>query len=151
MSQMCTLSLLLFSLAAGCATGSGGPPRTWTLEELHPGLVKRAAFESGCPAEELELVELDKRTIGVSGCNRRMVYVQDCDVRYYQGTPIHNKCTWTLNSSNQDGEAMEGGSAGQPSQGRKPGGRQAGEGVSDASPQSDNGSGDGEWEDLPGP
>jgi hypothetical protein len=49
--------------AAGC---------TATLQD---GLMKRAAYELRCPAEQLTLTALGTATYGVDGCGRRAVYV----------------------------------------------------------------------------
>jgi hypothetical protein len=63
----------------GCAR-----PEPATAQQLRA----RAGFELGCPAEELELVQLDRSTGGVIGCGRRVVYVESCS--------SGPSCTWSF-------------------------------------------------------
>jgi len=53
-------------------------------------LVTRAAFDLNCPKEDLQVVVIDGRTRGVSGCGQRATYVCTTVVA---GT----HCTWVLN------------------------------------------------------
>lgn len=58
-------------------------------------LRSRAAFDLKCNETDLQIVDLDGRTKGVSGCGARGVYVEDCQ-RTWANT---SSCTWVLNSS----------------------------------------------------
>jgi hypothetical protein len=51
-------------------------------------LRSRAAFELGCPPEQLELIRIDQTTGGVIGCGRRVVYVESC-----RGS---QRCSWSF-------------------------------------------------------
>jgi hypothetical protein len=84
--QLAAIGLLLCSFGCGAAT----------IKQLS----KRAAFELECPAEQLEIVEIDTRTRGVSGCGRRAVYVETCE-RFGQYNEF-GKCTWTLDSNQKN-------------------------------------------------
>lgn len=59
----------------------------------------RAAFDLECPAHTVKLVEIDERTMGVSGCGQRATYVEQCEVR-----PYHRACTWVLNHEDEPAE-----------------------------------------------
>jgi hypothetical protein len=50
----------------------------------------RAAFELSCPSEHMTAMAIDKTTIGVTGCNRRAVYVL---------VPSIGGAKWVLNST----------------------------------------------------
>lgn len=63
----------------------------------------RAAFDFDCPESELELHEIDDRTMGVRGCGHRATYVEMC--RYGEYGPYD--CTWTLNTDAQDDRGRE--------------------------------------------
>jgi hypothetical protein len=90
-----------------------GIPRNWSLGVLplvgalfslslvHCGaatveqLEKRASFDLDCPAEKIDIVEIDSSTMGVSGCGQRATYVESCDAA--PNNPAR-ECTWVLNS-----------------------------------------------------
>ncbi len=65
-----------------------------TLEQLQA----RAAFDLGCPKEQLSVVELDGQTRGVTGCGKKATYVESCRSAM-NGAPVD--CTWVLNSPQQ--------------------------------------------------
>jgi hypothetical protein len=69
--------------ASGCAT----------TKEVHP-LTKRASFDFQCPTDQLLYYELDRRSYGVSGCDKRATYVETC-----QGQGFSEQCTWVLNGA----------------------------------------------------
>ena len=50
----------------------------------------RAAFEMSCPPEQLQAMAIDKTTIGVTGCERKGVYVL---------VPAIGGAKWVLNST----------------------------------------------------
>jgi hypothetical protein len=57
-------------------------------------LRRRASFDLSCPASQLRMVDLDEKTVGVSGCGDKAVYVSACD-----GQPGHftTTCKWVQN------------------------------------------------------
>jgi hypothetical protein len=55
-------------------------------------LKSRAASDFGCPASDLSLQKIDRRTYQVSGCNQRGTYISSCNYENQTG------CTWILNS-----------------------------------------------------
>jgi hypothetical protein len=57
-------------------------------------LVHRAAFDFGCAASGLKVVDIDESTEGVVGCGRRGTYVQSCDGPRNR---LDTTCTWVLN------------------------------------------------------
>jgi hypothetical protein len=78
-------------LLVGCRHGSD--PKT----AEGPGdedLRKRAAFDMNCP--NLEFVQISEQTVGVRGCGKQQVYVQQCNNPH-----IPWDCTWVLNSVQQ--------------------------------------------------
>jgi hypothetical protein len=58
-------------------------------------LWKRAAFDTGCAREELQFVRLSDDTVGVTGCGRKLVYIQDCHPQAAWD------CKWVLNSDEE--------------------------------------------------
>ncbi len=52
-------------------------------------LVSRASFDLGCPADRLQVVELDAHVRGVSGCGKRATYVWQAR-NSYEGDWIAN-------------------------------------------------------------
>ena len=56
-------------------------------------LQQRAVYDLGCPAEQLGLSHVDARTKMVSGCGRRLVYVEDC--AQMSGTIL---CSWRVDT-----------------------------------------------------
>lgn len=81
-------TLLLMLVLASCATNA-------TVAQLKT----RAAFDLACPAESLELHELDARTRGVTGCGKRATYVEHCKpcANGYVGC----ECTWVMNTDDR--------------------------------------------------
>jgi hypothetical protein len=77
------LSCALPLLALACV-----PP---TRAQL-PRLQQRAVFDLGCAGEQLYVVHIDERTKAVSGCGRRLVYLEDCD------RGAGNVCSWKLDT-----------------------------------------------------
>jgi hypothetical protein len=66
------------------ATGPGA-----TLGQLQ----NRAVFDLGCPSQSLWVYHVDSRTKAVTGCGRRLLYVESCqDIRGEQA------CTWVMNT-----------------------------------------------------
>ena len=58
-------------------------------------LQRRASFDLNCPAAELTVVPIDRRTRGVRGCGKRVTYVETCRA-CANGHPSCD-CTWVLN------------------------------------------------------
>ena len=58
-------------------------------------LRNRAAFDLDCRSDQLEVVEIDGKTRGVTGCGRRNTYVEDCEREEAFGARAG--CTWVLN------------------------------------------------------
>lgn len=56
-------------------------------------LVSRATFDLECPKPQVRVLDLGKRVRGVEGCNRRLSYVEVCEVR-----PDGTHCTWVINA-----------------------------------------------------
>jgi hypothetical protein len=56
----------------------------------------RAAFDMSCPRQQIELVRLDDRTTGVSGCGQKATYVESCGM--IDGYGGKHDCTWVLNT-----------------------------------------------------
>jgi hypothetical protein len=78
----------LLVTAGGCVTTSKPIVRASLVQ-----LEARSAFDLGCSYRELSLYHFDDRTKGVTGCGRRLTYVEDCrDL----GTAV--SCSWVLNS-----------------------------------------------------
>jgi hypothetical protein len=65
--------------------GLGAWACTPTEEQLRPKLLERASFDLDCPANQLDVVDLDGPTRGVSGCGRRGSYIAICQF---------SACTW---------------------------------------------------------
>ncbi len=59
--------LALALMIAGCAT--------LNAESFRRTDLSRAAFELNCKAEQLSVVDVAPREVGVSGCGKRAVYV----------------------------------------------------------------------------
>lgn len=55
-------------------------------ENMLTGLRERAGFAMGCPDSELQLHYLEGLSYGVSGCEKRLIFVYDCHAR--------GGCTW---------------------------------------------------------
>ncbi len=73
------LALCAFGLLLGCQLRR----EPATADQLRA----RAAFELGCPPEYLALIRIDEPTGGVTGCGRRVLYVETCD--------RSGRCRWT--------------------------------------------------------
>jgi hypothetical protein len=76
--------LLMALLACGAATDDQ--------------LKTRAAFDLNCPAAQVNVVELDSSTRGVTGCGQRATYIESCDA---PSNNMARSCTWVLNNANQ--------------------------------------------------
>jgi hypothetical protein len=63
-----------------------------TTEQLRA----RAAFDLSCPAGQIQLVDIDDRTEGVTGCGQRVTYVENCS--FVDGYGGKHDCTWILNT-----------------------------------------------------
>lgn len=83
-------------LAALALVGCGGAA-------TESQLLARASHDLGCGEQSLDVVEIDDRTRGVQGCNRRATYIATCETvpyvtRGYNGTTASGyttgKCTW---------------------------------------------------------
>lgn len=59
-------AVVVLGTLAGCTHGREGFIR-------YDGL-KRATFDLDCPMEQLEVTEINGRTVGVAGCDRKTVY-----------------------------------------------------------------------------
>ena len=93
--KLSALALPFLVLASGC----GAPIAT---------LVARAQFDFSCPERDLRVTRLSDQTFGVTGCNRRAVYINICDVTGWG--PMN--CRWVMNSP--DTSAVPGGPANMP-------------------------------------
>src|SRR5688572_16495703 len=78
----------LLALAALLACGGA------TNEQLKA----RTAFDLNCPQDKIQITEIDVRTRGVTGCGKRVVYVESCDAPRESAAAT---CTWVLNSDSQ--------------------------------------------------
>jgi hypothetical protein len=76
--------VILIWAMLGCGGASG--------EQLRA----RAAFDLNCPSEQIQIVVLDDRTQGVTGCGQRGTYVENCGWR--DGYGGKHDCTWILNT-----------------------------------------------------
>jgi hypothetical protein len=65
-----------------------------TVEQLGP----RASFDLNCPSNQLSVVKLDERTMGVQGCGQRATYVESCTS--VDGYGKHG-CTWVMNNDSR--------------------------------------------------
>ncbi|MCC7381175.1 MAG: hypothetical protein IT384_05060 [Deltaproteobacteria bacterium] len=69
-------------------------------------LARRASFDLDCAESQLEMVEIDSRTMGVRGCGKKAVYVEDCrqgamaqgTAGQMQASTYEKDCTWVLNA-----------------------------------------------------
>lgn len=65
----------------------------------------RAAFDLNCPSSQVEIVTLDDRTKGVTGCGQRATYVENCGWR--DGYGGKHDCTWVLNTDARKNSSAE--------------------------------------------
>jgi len=65
---------------------------TATNEQLRA----RAACDMHCDGKALQVVELDRRTRGVSGCSQQLTYVESCDGNR---NDFNTECTWVVNAN----------------------------------------------------
>jgi hypothetical protein len=56
-------------------------------------LQNRAVFDLGCPSNSLAVYHVDSRTKAVTGCGRRLLYVESC-----QQIRGEHACTWVMNT-----------------------------------------------------
>jgi hypothetical protein len=81
--------LALILGAASCSLGCGASTAGASLAQLQ----NRAVFDLGCPGYQLSVYHVDSRTKAVTGCGRRLLYVESCqDIRGAQA------CTWVMNT-----------------------------------------------------
>jgi hypothetical protein len=70
-------------------------------------LAARASFDLGCPKEKLDIVRLDDRTRGVTGCGQKVTYVESCSSGGNLSGGLvgmaKQGCTWVLNASSTSG------------------------------------------------
>ena len=66
-----------------------------TVEQLR----KRASFDLDCPEGQITLVEIDPRTTGVRGCDRKATYVETCETGSGDYGTYRTNCTWVLNAA----------------------------------------------------
>ena len=59
-------------------------------------LERRVQFDLDCPADKITFTKMDSRTVGVSGCGKKAVYVEDCKNGSFWD---NNPCTWVLEGS----------------------------------------------------
>jgi hypothetical protein len=78
--------LPILALAAGCGGASDNQLRT------------RAAFDMRCGRDDIQIVALDSRTRGVTGCGQQETYVESCDA---PPTAMVRTCTWVLNTDSR--------------------------------------------------
>lgn len=62
-------------------------------------LEKRAAFDLLCPVESVSSTKLDARTVGVTGCGQKAVYVERCE---NANDLLLRTCTYVLNEHTVD-------------------------------------------------
>lgn len=67
----------------GCASASADQLRA------------RAAHDLQCPADDVLLISIDRRTAGAEGCGSRATYVESCDGNRAE---FGTQCTWVLNA-----------------------------------------------------
>lgn len=109
------LSLAVLALCAGCATARTG----LTDQQIDDGFAdaarRRAAFDLDCPREEIATTNLgdtvgvgawvSDRVIGVSGCDKRAVYVSRCSFSTPDGVVLTaHSCIAFLDASERRDE-----------------------------------------------
>jgi hypothetical protein len=62
-------------------------------EQMDAKLRTRASFDLDCPSQDLEIMELDTATRGVSGCGRHASYIGLCQ---------NFECTWVQQGAARD-------------------------------------------------
>jgi hypothetical protein len=82
------------SLLFACGGGA-------TIEQLGP----RASFDLNCPPDQLSIVKLDDRTIGVQGCAQRATYIENCGM--VDGYGGKHGCTWVMNNDRRSAQAAQ--------------------------------------------
>ncbi len=80
------LAVVAAGVAAGCAPVQRANPKV---------LYNRASYDIGCPQQSLQVYQLDGRTHAVSGCGRRLVYLERCDSALGR-----DACTWVVDTPN---------------------------------------------------
>ncbi len=80
----------LFVAALGLAVVACLPARRASTAELQA----RAIFDLGCPAQQMQMFPLGPRIRAVSGCGRRLVYIERCDPEL----AAEASCAWTLDT-----------------------------------------------------
>ncbi len=78
-------TIVLVGLLCSCGGASNGQ------------LKSRASFDLNCPNAQLQIVEIDDKTRGVTGCGGRNTYVEDCEREGAFGW--RSGCTWVMNAT----------------------------------------------------
>jgi hypothetical protein len=104
-------ALAFLLLACGCAAqpvaqSADGqwhqvePENAQKAEDRRDGLLDRASFDLQCPRTEIQITEIDQRSSGATGCDKRAVYQATCATHRWGPN-----CTWTLNSESHPASA----------------------------------------------
>ena len=83
-------AMTMAALSAGC--GPVAPPKA------PDAVVQRAAFDLSCSTDQLSFIPLAKsspRSFGVTGCHKRVAYVEICSIAMY-GMITNKSCQWTM-------------------------------------------------------
>jgi hypothetical protein len=88
------------ALALGLIAGASGcGPSQHAEERRHDDFTRRAKFDLGCSSmDRIDIVSIDARTRGVTGCGRRATYVKICDAHNPHRPFVEPSCQWVLNS-----------------------------------------------------
>jgi len=85
-------NILMVAIATAAFAGCGASANQ---------LVKRASFDMSCPEDQIQVVEIDKRTRGVRGCGKQATYVENCPCPRGAYSGPNCACTWILNSESK--------------------------------------------------
>jgi hypothetical protein len=66
-------------------------------------LRSRSAIDLNCPQTQIQMTQIDERTMGVRGCGQRAVYVESCDG---PKGGMATECTWVLNSDTKPNQRV---------------------------------------------
>jgi len=99
------LRMAVLGVAAFACLASAGTTYPRPSKHDVATLRSRAAFDLGCPAEQLQFFKIDDRTAGVSGCNRQATYILMCDRNDYDRRDESTGCTWLVNASAESAPA----------------------------------------------
>ena len=86
------------AVVAALVLGCGG------MHGWRTSLATRAAFDTGCPEDQLAITELGNRAYGVEGCGCRATYLNATRDR-------GARPTWVLNTTSGTCQSTAGGSA----------------------------------------